>query len=283
MIRLAIVLGTVALVIISPARFCFPDCDWNYANHYAPIIIENDVCFHEKLENRLVEPLQSLPEADWQQVGVPYETAWDTGAEGTLAVVHDGVEKSLAGAVEAGRIRDTASAWNAEEQESVEVTGETGAALDPRTGYWIYTFVDDVTLHFSQEPGLGRALPSSAATRSADHFPTLDEDDYRDLEPSSQQPNVRVINAPNPVREAHTTTFMVKGICTCRVFGLVVSVYGLDGRLVWEGRTSGPELKWHTEDETGQRVANGMYIYVAQVNVDGQWVPVEPGKLAASS
>ena len=223
----------------------------------------------------------TLETAGWQQIGVPYEIAWGVGAGGTLIVSHDGVEKSLADAVGAGWIHGTASAWNAEEQQWIEITGETGGTLDPWSGYWIYTFVDDVTLVFSDEPSLGETFSSSTHGRSMAVLPSFREETEvdADSQPSATNDSIAVISAPNPVRDVHTTTFMVKGICPCLVSGLMVSVYRLDGRLVWEGRTTGPELEWNTTSVDGERMSNGMYIYLSQVNVDGTWIPVEAWKL----
>ena len=154
--------------------------------------------------------------------------------------------------------------------------------LDPWAGYWIYTYVNDVTLVFNDEPSRGESFSSSANGFLPLGPPTVQEesDATADLRVPSAIESVSVINAPNPIRGGYTTTFLVQGICLCRVSGLMVSVYGLDGRLVWEGRTTGPELEWNTISIDGERVLNGMYIYLSQVNVDGQWIPVEAGKLA---
>jgi len=58
-----------------------------------------------------------------------------------------------------------------------------------------------------------------------------------------------------------------------------VEVYDLTGRLVWKAEALGNELVWHTEDLTGLSLANGVYLYIAYVKVDGEWIRLEPQKL----
>ncbi|MEN3009597.1 MAG: T9SS type A sorting domain-containing protein, partial [Candidatus Bipolaricaulaceae bacterium] len=87
---------------------------------------------------------------------------------------------------------------------------------------------------------------------------------------------ITVVNTPNPVRDVHTTTFTVLGV---EAETLRVEVYDLTGRLVWKAEAEGNELVWHTEDPTGLPLANGVYIYIAYVKVDGEWIKMEPQKL----
>ncbi|MCX7844949.1 MAG: T9SS type A sorting domain-containing protein, partial [Candidatus Bipolaricaulota bacterium] len=94
-------------------------------------------------------------------------------------------------------------------------------------------------------------------------------------EPSAKD-LVTVVNTPNPVRDVHTTTFTVLG---AEAEALRVEVYDLTGRLVWKSETLGNELVWHTEDLTGLPLANGVYVYIAYVKVDGEWIKMEPQKL----
>jgi len=85
-----------------------------------------------------------------------------------------------------------------------------------------------------------------------------------------------VVNTPNPVRDVHTTTFTVLGV---EAEAVRVEVYDLTGRLVWKAEALGNELVWHTEDLTGLSLANGVYLYIAYVKVDGEWIRLEPQKL----
>jgi len=85
-----------------------------------------------------------------------------------------------------------------------------------------------------------------------------------------------VANIPNPVRDVHTTTFVVTGM---DVDAIRVEVYDLTGRLVYRGEALGNELTWHTEDLTGLPLANGVYLYVVYVKVGEDWIATEPQKL----
>jgi hypothetical protein len=87
---------------------------------------------------------------------------------------------------------------------------------------------------------------------------------------------VSVMNIPNPIRDVDTTTFVVRGL---GVTAIRVRVFSLDGVLVYEQEASGNEIVWHTDSLTGEYVANGVYIYLAWVQVDEVWVPTEFQKL----
>jgi squalene-hopene/tetraprenyl-beta-curcumene cyclase len=80
---------------------------------------------------------------------------------------------------------------------------------------------------------------------------------------------ISVFNVPNPVRDVHTTQFVVRGV---EAETIRVEVYDLSGRLVWEGEGLGNELPWHTEGLDGLPLANGVYIYRVYVEVDGDWI-----------
>ena len=83
-------------------------------------------------------------------------------------------------------------------------------------------------------------------------------------------------NIPNPVRDVHTTTFVVRGVEAERIR---VEVYDLTGRLVWKGEGLGNELTWHTEDLTGLPLANGVYLYKVYVKVGEAWIVSDVKKL----
>jgi len=83
-------------------------------------------------------------------------------------------------------------------------------------------------------------------------------------------------NIPNPVRDVHTTTFVVRGVEAERIR---VEVYDLAGKLVWKGEALGNELTWHTEDLTGLPLANGVYLYKVYVKVGEAWIVSDVKKL----
>jgi len=78
---------------------------------------------------------------------------------------------------------------------------------------------------------------------------------------------LEVLVVPNPVRDVHTATFVVRGITVER---MKVEIYDLSGRRVWEGEALGNELFWHTQDLSGLPLANGVYLYRVVVEAWGR-------------
>jgi len=87
---------------------------------------------------------------------------------------------------------------------------------------------------------------------------------------------VSVVNIPNPVRDVDTTTFVVRGI---GVEAIKIQIFDLSERLVFEGEADGTELVWHTMNDLGEYLANGVYFYRALVRVEDTWVTTTFQKL----
>ena len=98
----------------------------------------------------------------------------------------------------------------------------------------------------------------------------------REREASSRGVDLQVINVPNPVKDVHTTTFMVRSV---DVEAMRIVIYDITGALVFEQEVPGNELEWHTENDYGEYLANGIYIYRAYVLVDGEWIETKAQKL----
>jgi len=56
---------------------------------------------------------------------------------------------------------------------------------------------------------------------------------------------------------------------------LQVEVYDLGGRLVYKAEAFGGQLTWDTLDATGKPVANGVYLVLAKVKVEGEWLAAD--------
>ena len=91
---------------------------------------------------------------------------------------------------------------------------------------------------------------------------------------------VQVVVSPNPVRNVDTATFQVRGALADQVEEIQVRIYDLSGRLVWEETALGSELDWHTDCLSGEYLANGIYVYLVQVRIDGAWMKQGIGKIA---
>jgi len=87
---------------------------------------------------------------------------------------------------------------------------------------------------------------------------------------------LQVINVPNPVTDVHTTTFMVR---SPDVEAMRIRIFDLAGSLVYEEEISSNELVWHTENNFGEYLANGIYLYRASVLINGEWVETTVQKL----
>jgi hypothetical protein len=219
-----------------------------------------------------------LGAAGWQMIGVPYEVAWGNVTNGgSISVIRGEETKSLAQAVAAGWIYNTIWEWDAPAEAWITTTVSVGMTLAPWNGYWIYTYVDGLTLGFSETAGpVGESpLPAAMAMETV-----LLGNPPMPQPPSLGLAAVRVVNEPDPVTDGHTTTFRVLGICPCSVRGLWIEVYDLAGRLVWQGESEVAVLTWHTQDALGQPLANGVYLYRAQVKIGGEWVTMPLEKLA---
>ena len=86
-------------------------------------------------------------------------------------------------------------------------------------------------------------------------------------------------NFPNPITDVHTTTFAVKGVMAALVEAIKVQIFALSGRLVYEQEESGASLDWHTENQVGETLANGVYLYKMYAKIGSEWIESEVKKL----
>ena len=87
---------------------------------------------------------------------------------------------------------------------------------------------------------------------------------------------VSVMNVPNPITDVHTTTFSVRAV---DAESIRIQIFDLSGKLVFEEETTGNTLAWHTASNTGEYLANGVYLYRALVYIGGEWIQTEVQKL----
>ncbi len=205
-----------------------------------------------------------LPVAGWYQISAPWSYP-----KSAIEVTKGGVTKSWADAVSAGWVRDQIYGYTA--------TGgayTTPTTMDPWYGYWMLAKVSGLTLTLKASSG----TPVSASSIAPMSAPTT-------VAPLGLPPlptgavsvtNVRVLPMPNPVTQDEIVTFWVKGICPCLVDGLRVNVYDLAGNPVWSGSGSDAVVYWDTH---GAGLANGVYLYRAEVNIGGDWKHMLVGKV----
>ena len=140
--------------------------------------------------------------------------------------------------------------------------------LRPWVGYWIKTLVDDVTVILPIKymltnppvPPAGLALLGAEMPIETPPAPPSLAALAKDF--------LTVLAYPNPAT-ASTVTFRALGL---PVEAIRVSVFDLGGRKVWAGEAVGPTLAWNLADSSGRPLANGVYLYVVEARLGGQWV-----------
>ena len=85
-------------------------------------------------------------------------------------------------------------------------------------------------------------------------------------------------NNPNPIRDVHTTRFEARG---AEIEEIRVQVFDLSGRLVFDSDWQPNGFEWHLDSAEGDTLANGVYVYIAQIRgIDGGIFVCETKKLA---
>jgi len=147
--------------------------------------------------------------------------------------------------------------------------GENPAdVLRPWVGYWIKTNVDNVTVILPIKymltnppvPPAGLGLLGAGMPMETPPAPPSLAALAKDF--------LTVLAYPNPAT-ASTVTFRALGL---PVEGIRVSVFDLGGRRVWAGEAVGHELAWNLADSSGRPLANGVYLYVVEARLSGEWV-----------
>jgi hypothetical protein len=122
--------------------------------------------------------------------------------------------------------------------------------------------VDNIKVHNTDSTGVSQ-LSAMAVSQIHENARNLAED-------------LEVMNIPNPVRDVHTTTFMVRSVA---VEAMKIQIFDLSGALVFEEETPGNELEYHTVNDYGEYLANGIYLYRAFVLIGGEWIQTDLQKL----
>jgi hypothetical protein len=227
----------------------------------------------------LSDPVEVLLENGWNQIGNPFtfEVSLDD-----LTVKYGGNEVSLGQAQANGWVSMYLFGYDPVSGGYVMVYPPDGV-LQPWSGYWIRAYVDcEVCIPSTPAPP---SPPMSALVRSADL-------DLKDIPTPPLPPyalskveevlasELRVVNIPNPVRSEHTTTFKVEGKGANLVQAIRVDIYDQRGQLVFTQEIAAKELAWHTVNDAGELLANGVYLYQVWVKIADEWYPTGVHKLA---
>jgi hypothetical protein len=227
----------------------------------------------------LTQQLQVPLANGWNQIGNPFTFSVPVSE---LKVNYDGTEYSLLEAQAEGWV--SAYLFGYDPLTGVYVMLDaTSGCIEPWSGYWIRTYRDGCTLIIPPTVCTS-ASPASAPMTSKQ----LQE---RGIQAPPAPPkislmgeqvlnNLTVCNIPNPIRSEHTTTFKVEGKGAQLVEGIRVEIYNQAGQKVFTQDISAKELEWHTDNDSGELLANGVYLYQVWVNIGGSWYPTGVHKLA---
>jgi len=213
-----------------------------------------------------------LGKAGWHMISTPTVNVYWGYCKFT-----DGTDtKTYDEAIEAGWIAPFLYQWDPYTNAYKSFTAQ--GVIEPWVGYWIRTYHDGLTLILPVEQAIKNPPPPPSSSNLG---PSAAELGLTPPAPPTlpmmdKKTGLVVLNYPNPVRDVRTTKFMVLG---AEVETIRVSVYDLTGRLVWRGEGAGNELTWHTDDLSGQFLANGVYLYIVEVKVGGQWIRSEVKRL----
>ena len=218
-------------------------------------------------------------EEGWSQIGNPFAFAIPANA---LRVCWEDTELPLLDAQAEGWVSAFLFGYDPVSAGYVMIDPATGC-LEPWSGYWMKIYRDGCTLII---PPTACSSPMPAGTPIS-----VKELEARGLEAPPAPPQIPVMgespidgltvrNIPNPVRSEHTTTFKVEGKGVELVEAIRVDIYDLRGMRVFSEQIEDVELVWHTVNDAGELLANGVYLYQVWVCVGESWYPMEVQKLA---
>ena len=204
----------------------------------------------------------TLASKGWHQIGTGIEGAYWANTK----VTYNGITKSVGDAASAGWLVPSAFAYDTQAGSYAIAT-----ILHVCQGYWVYTYKDNITITIP----FNQPAPPSSSSLSMTELPAgLTPPPPPSLPGSGgNADDLTFTNEPNPVTDVHTTTFMVKGLMASLMEAIKVQIFDLSGRLVYaSAEVPGTSLNWHTEDNDGKYLANGVYLYRIYALINGQWI-----------
>jgi hypothetical protein len=213
-----------------------------------------------------------LTTAGWHQISTPkWPVAW------SAVQFTDGTDTcSLADAVTNGWLYPVAYSYNPDTKE-YEAADIVDGAIDPWTGYWICARVPGLSMLIPMEVPY---IPGPMSVHSMSVPAGLQPPAPPMVPMSADLLDIEFGNSPNPIRDVHTTTFYVQGRGADLVDAIRVQIFDQGGQLVYEATEEGASLDWHTDNDYGEYLANGVYLYRLYVRVNDAWIVSDVRKLA---
>lgn len=209
-----------------------------------------------------------LPNAGWYQIGVQVQYNW-----GDIGVKQGSDGETMTVDEQAGEPGDphwlSKFIWKWDNSTGEYLAYEAGAdqfTLEPGTGYWVRSRVDDLKLVVPfEEP-----VPSSNIIE-AEGTPFSELSNEEAISPPPKPPSglespgsslFAVQAGPNPAKSGRVT-FSASGVGIRRV---KVMLYDLSGQEIFSSPfKTGNEITWNLRDQAGRLIANGVYLYKMKV------------------
>jgi hypothetical protein len=224
--------------------------------------------------------------AGWWQISAPWsypkdaiQVTWTCKSCGGTRKM----TKSWADAVATGWVRADIYGYKASDGDY-----NMPSTLDPWYGYWIMAKISGLSLTLLSALGISAlgmpvsmayapmvAPPLAASSRVASPLAFAPDD----LPP---MPLGGMGAFPNPILPPHGTLmnplYFYPPVQE-DVEAIRVQIFDLSGRLVYEHEEDGSSMGWHTENDYGESLANGIYLYKLYIRVNGVWIATEVNKL----
>jgi hypothetical protein len=208
----------------------------------------------------------------WHQISAPWSYP-----KAHIQVTRGAVTKSWAAAVAAGWVRGEIYGYKA-----TDGAYTTTATMNSWYGYWMKALVNGASLKLAYASGMSVSAAAYAPLAAPMVFAPADLPGMPSAAATTPPLplDLRFDNSPNPVTDVHTTYFEVKGAAVGMVEAVKVEIYDLTGTLIYDsGEVAGTSLAWHTDNDYGEYLANGVYLYKMYAKVQGKWVASKVKKL----
>ncbi len=228
---------------------------------------------------QITENVELALQNGWNQVGNPYTFTISTSS---ILVQCGSDTRSLVDAQAQGWVSATLYGYDTALGLYAEIDPVNGCIASWEGG-WLRAYRDDCTLVFEPVACTATATASrplsAAEARARDLPPPPPEVPQQAIDVQDVLSSLSAHNVPNPIRSEHTTVFRVEGVRADAVEGMRVDIYDLEGRCVFTEAIASRELVWHTVNNAGELLANGVYLYRVWVEILGVWYPMEVQKL----
>ena len=217
----------------------------------------------------------------WNQIGNPFPFVVSTV---DLKVRCGDTELSLLDAQGQGWVSAYLFGYDTTSGGYVMLDPTTGC-LQPWNGYWMRSYQDGCVLiipptECSSSAPAGQPLSVKELQARGLELPPAPPNDLMNLDVKEVLAGLTVRNVPNPIRSEHTTTFKVEGKEAELIQAIRVDIYNQAGQKVFTQDINAKELEWHTDNDTGEVLANGVYLYQIWVKIADTWYPTGVRKLA---